>query len=81
MPAIGFVGLGIMGRGMARNLLRKLDSPVVAWNRTCDATLALAAEFPDKVRVARSSQEVVEACKVTYTMLSTPEASEAVVLS
>ena len=30
---VGFVGLGIMGRGMASNLL-KAGFPVTVWNRT-----------------------------------------------
>ena len=33
METIGFVGLGIMGRGMAQNLLRA-GFPLWVWNRT-----------------------------------------------
>ena len=38
LKPIGFVGLGIMGKGMLRNLLTKIDSsvPFVIWNR-CDS--------------------------------------------
>ena len=32
-PTIGFIGLGLMGKPMARNLL-KAGYPVVVWNRT-----------------------------------------------
>ncbi|MBX7235727.1 MAG: NAD(P)-dependent oxidoreductase [Caldilineales bacterium] len=38
-----FIGLGIMGQGMARNLLRA-GFPLTAWNRTAAKTQALAAE-------------------------------------
>jgi 3-hydroxyisobutyrate dehydrogenase len=40
---IGFIGLGIMGRGMARNLL-KAGFSVVAWNRTASRIDELEAE-------------------------------------
>ena len=40
---IGFIGLGIMGRGMARNIL-KAGFPLRVWNRTASRTDELAAE-------------------------------------
>ena len=40
---IGFIGLGIMGGGMARNLLRA-GFPLTVWNRTASRMDALAAE-------------------------------------
>ncbi|MGB5185528.1 MAG: NAD(P)-binding domain-containing protein, partial [Acidimicrobiia bacterium] len=51
---IGFIGLGIMGSGMARNLLEK-DHGVVVWNRTPSrmeplvAAGAVAGESPADV--------------------------------
>jgi 3-hydroxyisobutyrate dehydrogenase-like beta-hydroxyacid dehydrogenase len=36
MEHIGFIGLGIMGRGMAANLLRA-GFAVTVWNRTANA--------------------------------------------
>jgi hypothetical protein len=33
MKPIGFVGLGIMGKGMIKNLLTKIGAPMVVWNR------------------------------------------------
>ncbi|MDM8527548.1 NAD(P)-dependent oxidoreductase [Anaerolineales bacterium HSG24] len=51
---IGFVGLGIMGQGMAHNLL-KAGFPLTVWNRTTSKTEALAeacaqvAETPAQV--------------------------------
>jgi 3-hydroxyisobutyrate dehydrogenase-like beta-hydroxyacid dehydrogenase len=69
--AVGFVGLGIMGEGMARNLLKDGRSLMV-WNRSPGKAEALAEEFPGKVAVAATPQEVVESCGLTYAMLSTP---------
>src|SRR6266496_4306518 len=40
---VGFIGLGIMGRGMARNLLKAGFEPRV-WNRTASRMADLAAE-------------------------------------
>jgi len=40
---VGYVGLGIMGMGMARNLL-KAGFPLSVWNRTASKAEALAAE-------------------------------------
>ncbi len=40
---IGFIGLGIMGRGMARNIL-KAGFPLRVWNRTASRMDELAAE-------------------------------------
>jgi len=42
-PTVGFVGLGIMGRPMARNLL-KAGFPLVVWNRTRSKGDELVAE-------------------------------------
>jgi 3-hydroxyisobutyrate dehydrogenase-like beta-hydroxyacid dehydrogenase len=81
---IGFIGLGIMGEGMAARLLSQgvagtPDTPLVVWNRTPTKCQALQALFPDKtIVVETSAAAVVAACGVTYSMLSTPEASAAV---
>jgi 3-hydroxyisobutyrate dehydrogenase len=40
---VGFIGLGIMGRGMARNLL-KAGFPLMVWNRTASRMDELVAE-------------------------------------
>ncbi len=34
MSAIGFIGIGIMGKGMLKNLATKLDATFVIWNRS-----------------------------------------------
>jgi len=75
---IGFVGLGIMGKGMVRNLITKLPGEYVVWNRSAGASAELAAAFPGKVTIAATAAEVVTKCSLTYSMLSTMEASEAV---
>jgi len=82
--SIGFVGLGIMGEGMAARLLSEgiagsEEKPLVVWNRTGSKCTALKEKFPGKsVIVKETAKEVVEACGVTYSILSTPEASKIV---
>ncbi|KAL3924995.1 MAG: hypothetical protein SGILL_000689 [Bacillariaceae sp.] len=82
--ATGFVGLGIMGEGMAARLLSEgvagTDSnPLIVWNRTGSKCEALKAKFPDKnIVIKDSAKDVVESCGITYTMLSTPEVSKIV---
>jgi 3-hydroxyisobutyrate dehydrogenase-like beta-hydroxyacid dehydrogenase len=76
---VGFVGLGIMGKGMAQNLLKKgVASKLVVWNRSPDASAELSAAFPGIVEVAATAGEVIQRCDVTFSMLSTQEASVAV---
>lgn len=77
MSDVGFIGLGIMGAGMARVLLGAGNSLVV-WNRSAEKCEALKAEFPDKVTIAASAEAVVSQCDVTVSMLSTPAAAKAV---
>lgn len=74
-----------MGEGMAARLLSQgvaggdETTPLVVWNRTPSKCEALKASFPDKNIVVKDSpKQVVEACDITYCMLSTPEASRAV---
>ena len=72
----------IMGEGMAARLLSEgiaghgEDNPLVIWNRTPAKCNALQKQFPDKkIIIKETVKEVVEACSITYSMLSTPEAS------
>ena len=84
MAPIGFIGLGIMGEGMAARLISEgvagtPSVPLVVWNRTSSKCDDLKAKFPDAtVEIAASAREVVEACGIVFSMLSTPEASKAV---
>ena len=74
---VGFIGLGIMGQGMARRLLGS-GQPLHVWTRNVQVSESLASEQPDAVTIAASPQAVVEACSRTYLMLSTPEVCEEV---
>lgn len=64
-PTIGFIGLGIMGKPMARHLL-KAGYPLVAHNRSRAAVNELAKEG---AQPAASSQEVAQKSEVVITML------------
>jgi len=81
---VGFIGLGIMGEGMAARLISEkvAGSPSRAlhvWNRSASKCEALKSKFPDaNIVVEKSAKAVVEACGVTYSMLSTPEAAASV---
>jgi 3-hydroxyisobutyrate dehydrogenase-like beta-hydroxyacid dehydrogenase len=83
--ATGFVGIGIMGEGMAARLIsegvagQSASSPLIIWNRTKSKSEALKDQFPDKTIIIKdTAKEVVESCKITYSILSTPEVSKLV---
>lgn len=69
METIGFIGLGLMGRPMADNLLRA-GYPLVVHNRSRGAVDALVN---DGARAAHSPREVAERCDVVITMLPDPD--------
>ena len=74
MQRIGFIGLGIMGTPMAKNLINA-GFGLVVWNRTpdkCAALTDLGAEL------ALSPREVVTSSDITIAMLADPVAAEAV---
>ncbi|GMH48307.1 hypothetical protein TrLO_g4511 [Triparma laevis f. longispina] len=80
---IGFLGLGIMGNGMAARLVSEgiitSSRPLYVWNRSGEKCDALKEKFPEaNIVKCESVKEVVEKCGVTYSMLSTPEAAAAV---
>ena len=61
---IGFLGLGIMGQGMARNLALK-GHDVTAWNRTTKAELKEKlpkVKLVSTIRDAVVNQEIVMIC-------------------
>jgi 3-hydroxyisobutyrate dehydrogenase-like beta-hydroxyacid dehydrogenase len=74
---LGFVGLGIMGEAMAKNLLKLDGVKVVVWNRNTDKSALLADAG---ATVAASAADVAAAADVTFAMLSDPAAAEAVAL-
>ena len=74
---IGFVGLGIMGKPMARNLA-KAGYALVVHNRSADDVEALVAEG-GAYEAAASPREVAERAKTVITMLpDSPEVREVV---
>ena len=73
---LGFIGLGIMGRGMTRNLL-KAGFDVTVWNRTPARMQDLAG---DGARPAASPREVAAACDVIFVCVSDTPDVEAVLL-
>ncbi|CAH9114321.1 unnamed protein product [Cuscuta epithymum] len=75
MEEIGFLGIGIMGKAMAMNLLRH-GFKVTVWNRTlsrCDELVEQGASLGE------SPAAVVKKCKYTIGMLSDPCAALSVV--
>lgn len=55
------------------------DSPLVIWNRTRQKCQELKDKFPQKHIVIKScARDVIQSCDITFSMLSTPEASRAV---
>ncbi|MGV1098852.1 NAD(P)-dependent oxidoreductase [Thiovibrio sp. JS02] len=71
---IGFIGLGIMGRLMAANLLRK-GHAVMVYNRTAGKSETLAALGAE---VAKNPAEIGSWAESTILMLTGPEAITAV---
>ena len=74
--AIGFIGLGIMGRGMAQNLL-KAGFPLTVWNRTrsrMDELVAAGAQ------AGNSPADVASQSEITITCVSDTPDVQAVIL-
>ena len=70
---IGFIGLGIMGKPMARNLM-KAGYQLVVYNRSSGSMNELAAEG---ARTASNAREVAEQSNVVITMLpDSPQVQE-----
>ncbi len=73
---VGFLGLGIMGSRMAKNLKKK-GFEVTVWNRTP----ARATELEkDGIRVAKSPRALAEAVDAYCTCVTDPQALEQVAL-
>lgn len=77
MEKVAFLGLGIMGSGMAANLA-KAGYPLTVWNRTRSKADSFSAEHG--ALVADTPKEAVNGQDVVFTMLSDPPAVEAVIL-
>lgn len=76
MKRIGFIGLGIMGAGMVKNLVAK-GHPVSVWNRTPERARELGLEIP----LCRSPRELAESTDVVLSCVSDPRAVERVVFA
>lgn len=75
MEQIGFIGLGIMGQGMARNLIQA-GYNVTVWNRTASRMDDLVAQG---AQAAASPQAVAQACSVIMLCVSdTPDVVEVI---
>src|SRR5258708_5270103 len=68
--SIGFVGTGLMGRGMARSLLRK-GHALRVWNRTRSKAADVAKAG---AQVASSPAEAARGADVVFSMLADPDA-------
>ncbi|XP_024361826.1 glyoxylate/succinic semialdehyde reductase 1 [Physcomitrium patens] len=73
---IGFLGLGIMGIAMARNLLKK-GFNVTVWNRSPGKCEELAKEGAS---IGSSPADVVKKCSITIAMLADPSVAISVAL-
>ncbi|MEZ4699274.1 MAG: NAD(P)-dependent oxidoreductase [Rhodothermales bacterium] len=74
--SVGFIGLGIMGRGMAANLL-KAGFEVCVWNRTVERSRALEEAG---ATVASTPADVARRCPVVITCVSDTPDVERVIL-
>ncbi len=75
LPPVGFLGLGIMGEGMARNLLGA-GFPLTVWNRTAPKSAALAKEG---ATLGRGPADVAERSDIVFVCVSdTPDVEEVV---
>jgi 3-hydroxyisobutyrate dehydrogenase-like beta-hydroxyacid dehydrogenase len=73
-PSIGFIGLGLMGKPMAMNLL-KAGYAVTVWNRTASRAEELVSAG---AKLAKSPQEAAANCQLLITIVSDPPALEEV---
>lgn len=76
MKKIGFIGLGIMGQGMAANLI-KAGYDVTLYNRTRSRATELAEQ---DVKIANTPAEAAEGNDLIITMLADPQAIQDTVI-
>lgn len=74
MKSYGFLGLGIMGTAMARNLVQA-GFDVTVWNRSREKCQMLAR---NGARIGLSPREVAASCDITFAMLADPNATREV---
>jgi 3-hydroxyisobutyrate dehydrogenase len=61
MTTLGFIGLGIMGRAMAGNLVEK-GHPLTVWNRTASKSRGLGASFAANPAELGRTSDIVFVC-------------------
>jgi 2-hydroxy-3-oxopropionate reductase len=77
-PTVGFIGLGLMGTPMSKNLL-KAGFPVVVWNRTREKAEEFARESAQfDVKVGANPRETAAKADILITIVSDPPALEQV---
>ncbi len=76
MKKIGFIGLGLMGRGMSMNLV-KAGFPVTVWNRTASKMEPLVEAG---AKAAGSPKEVAAASDIIVSIVTDSSDVEAVIL-
>jgi 3-hydroxyisobutyrate dehydrogenase-like beta-hydroxyacid dehydrogenase len=70
---------GMAARLLSEGVAGSDDSPLIIWNRTKSKCTELQSKFSDKkVLIKDTAKEVIEASAVTFSILSTPEASRLV---
>ena len=74
---VAFIGLGIMGSRMARNLIKQ-GTDLTVYNRSESASNILEQAGAKK---AASGTEAVSGCDYVFTMLTDPEAVRQVMIS
>ena len=73
-PTVGFIGVGVMGMGMCRNLARKSGCTVLAADLNADNVRALA----DDGVIASSVQQIAETASIVFLSLPAIQHVEAV---
>ena len=73
MTKYGFLGLGIMGKAMATNLINA-GFDVTVWNRTVAACRPLTDLG---AKQGKTAADVVANCDITFAMVSDPKAAKA----
>lgn len=75
---IGFIGTGIMGKSMCYNIMTKMQTKVMVYNRTRSKIEYLLSNGADE---AKSIEDMAEKCNVIITMLGYPKDVESVIMS
>src|SRR5437660_12387647 len=77
MARLGFLGLGLMGYPMARNL-RRAGNDVAAWSNTTEKARKLAAE--EKATFCAAPKDVAAQADVIFLCVGDTEMSKTVIL-